>query len=139
MLNKKLIKRAIEFHGHLGPFLIIGLRMGLLAKKKLEPKELHSLKTIVKTRLETPYSCLIDGIQISSSCTLGKNNISVIDSETFEAIFETETRKIMIKVKEDIINNIISLKLERESPELLKVAKNIQNLKDSDLFEIEED
>lgn len=29
------IERAVEFHGHIGPFLVLGLRMGLLASREL--------------------------------------------------------------------------------------------------------
>lgn len=32
MDNKKLLVKAIEFHGHTGVFLAVGLKMGLLAK-----------------------------------------------------------------------------------------------------------
>ncbi len=137
MITDDLIKRATAFHGHLGPFLIIGLRIGLLAREKLKPKEIHSIKAIVKTKLRTPYSCIIDGIQVSSLCTLGKNNISVLESDILEAIFETETDKIKIRVKEEIINKIISLKLKRDSPEMIKFSEDIKNLKDLELFEIE--
>lgn len=137
MLTDDLIKRATAFHGHLGPFLIIGLRIGLLAREKLKPKEIHSIKAIVKTKLRTPYSCIIDGIQVSSLCTLGKNNISVLESDISEAIFETEIDKIKIRVKKEIINKIISLKLKRDSPEMIKFSENIKNLKDLELFEIE--
>ncbi|MFX1449200.1 MAG: formylmethanofuran dehydrogenase subunit E family protein [Promethearchaeota archaeon] len=137
MLTDDLIERAKLFHGHLGPFLIIGLRMGLLAHKKLKPKDIHSLKAIVKTKLTTPYSCIIDGIQVSSLCTLGKNNIRVFESNTSEAIFESKTNKIKIKVREEIINKIISLKLKRDSPEMIQFSEKIGKLEESDLFEIE--
>jgi len=30
-----VLDKAAEFHGHLGPFLAIGVRMGLLAKRTL--------------------------------------------------------------------------------------------------------
>ncbi|NVM02777.1 MAG: formylmethanofuran dehydrogenase subunit E [Candidatus Helarchaeota archaeon] len=137
MLTDDLVKNATAFHGHLGPFLIIGLRMGLLAREKLKPKEIHSLKAIVKTKLKAPYSCIIDGIQVSSLCTLGKNNISVLESDILEAVFESKTNKIKISVKDEVVNKIISLKLKRDSPEMMKFSDNVKNFKDSELFEIE--
>jgi len=32
---EELVERGIRFHGHLGPFLVLGLRMGLLALREL--------------------------------------------------------------------------------------------------------
>ncbi|UCB61543.1 MAG: formylmethanofuran dehydrogenase, partial [Candidatus Bathyarchaeota archaeon] len=31
-----VIERAMEFHGHLGPFLVIGVRMALIGMRELE-------------------------------------------------------------------------------------------------------
>lgn len=31
----KLIEKAADFHGHLGPFLVIGVKMGKFAKTNL--------------------------------------------------------------------------------------------------------
>ena len=36
---KKLIEKAADFHGHLGPFLVIGVKMGILAKTNLDNAE----------------------------------------------------------------------------------------------------
>ncbi|MHA1379970.1 MAG: formylmethanofuran dehydrogenase subunit E family protein [Candidatus Helarchaeota archaeon] len=134
MISDNLLKRAVAFHGHLGPFLILGLRIGLLARKRLSPKGIHSLKAIVKTRLKTPYSCIIDGIQVSSLCTLGKNNIRVEDSDISEAIFELNNKKIRIQVKEEIIKDIISRNLKRDTPEMIKFSNELKILKNSQLF-----
>jgi formylmethanofuran dehydrogenase subunit E len=35
-LSEELVLRAGEFHGHGGPFLVIGLRMGLRALRDLD-------------------------------------------------------------------------------------------------------
>ena len=138
MLTDDIIERATAFHGHLGPFLILGLKMGLLAREKMAPEGLHSLKAVVKTKLRPPYSCIIDGIQVASLCTLGKGNIQVIDDTSSLAIFESKTKKIRIKVKDEVINDILSRKLKRESPEMIKFSRDLANLEEAKLFEIEE-
>jgi formylmethanofuran dehydrogenase subunit E len=33
--SKEIFEKAADFHGHLGPFLVIGVRMGLVGLKKL--------------------------------------------------------------------------------------------------------
>lgn len=70
------LKQIERFHGHLGPYAVIGYKMGEIAKQILGPDS-FSKKVIVWTGIKPPISCIIDGIQISSGCTLGKGNISV--------------------------------------------------------------
>ncbi|MBU2564921.1 MAG: formylmethanofuran dehydrogenase subunit E family protein, partial [Candidatus Thermoplasmatota archaeon] len=75
-----------KFHGHLGPYAVIGLRMGKLAVEKMGVRG-KKLKCVVRTGIKPPISCIIDGIQFSSSCTLGKGNIKVEDEGVAEAVF----------------------------------------------------
>ena len=34
--SQNLLDKAIVFHGHGGPFMVVGLRMGLMALEKLD-------------------------------------------------------------------------------------------------------
>jgi inosine-uridine nucleoside N-ribohydrolase len=65
------------FHGHLGPYVVLGYRMGRLALEKTGSGGHFGISAHVYTKLEPPPSCIIDGIQIGSGCTLGKRNIQV--------------------------------------------------------------
>ena len=88
-----------KFHGHLGPNVIFGYRMGKLVKAERH-KDVHAK---VYCGSEPPMSCLIDGIQLSSGCTMGKNNISVAGTGELKVIFEyRDGRKLTVKVKKDI-------------------------------------
>ena len=71
------LRQAIKFHGHLGPWLVVGLFMGSYGLKKIKAKKFFGLKIIAKMPNKRPMSCLIDGLQLSSGCTLGKVNIKV--------------------------------------------------------------
>ena len=72
-----LIPRATAFHGHLGPFLVIGLRMGLLAKRHLGFDGHFDVKVKAFTGTEPPISCVVDGLQVATGASLGKGNIEV--------------------------------------------------------------
>ena len=74
-MNKTLADLE-KFHGHLGPYVIIGFKMGQIANNKLG-KDPFCKKAITWTGKNPPVSCIIDGIQLSSGCTLGKGNIIV--------------------------------------------------------------
>lgn len=67
------LRRLSDFHGHLGPYVLLGYRMGLVARKYFPGRFYATLFT----GTEPPISCLIDGVQFSSCCTLGKGNLTV--------------------------------------------------------------
>jgi len=74
------LEDAAALHGHLGPFLVIGYRIGLHAVEKLKPKNEFCLEVIAHLPAKTPYTCMLDGLQCSTKCTLGKGNIIHINS-----------------------------------------------------------
>jgi formylmethanofuran dehydrogenase subunit E len=80
---KAMIDNAQKLHGHLGPFLVIGVRMGMIAKKALSVSDDQCglLKASVKVPLFPPFSCLLDGIQASTSCTVGNQRLTIENSE----------------------------------------------------------
>ncbi|MGC9308102.1 MAG: formylmethanofuran dehydrogenase subunit E family protein [Thermoplasmatota archaeon] len=72
------LRRIERFHGHLGPYVVIGYRMGLLSNQILGDNP-FAKSAVTWTGTTPPVSCIIDGIQLSSGCTLGKGNITVHD------------------------------------------------------------
>jgi len=72
--------RGILLHGHLGPFLVAGIRMGLLALELLNSPGYFGIRAESGAGSITPQSCLNDGIQIGSGCTAGKGNLLIVNS-----------------------------------------------------------
>lgn len=87
-------------------------------------------KAIVKTGIKPPLSCIIDGIQYVSGCTLGKGNIEVIPSQHPEATFIMKEKILTLSLKLQIETKnrdleAISSELFRKSPhELFNISKN---------------
>ncbi len=52
-IPKELIESAVKFHGHLGPFLILGLKAGLYANEVLG-RDPFGMKVIVETEPKPP-------------------------------------------------------------------------------------
>ncbi len=92
------------FHGHLGPYVVIGYRMGKLALARLDSKGHFGISAEVHSPRVTPSSCLIDGVQIGSGCTLGKGNILVEEAPAPAwAVFKTEAgRQVTIRLRPGI-------------------------------------
>jgi formylmethanofuran dehydrogenase subunit E len=75
VVSSTVLRQAVRFHGHLGPWLVLGLKAGAYARKKLAASPFE-LSARVFCPPSTPYTCFVDGIQFSSGCTMGKGNIS---------------------------------------------------------------
>ena len=125
-----VIKKAVDFHGHLGPFLIIGVRMGSIALKELKAKS-HSMRAVAETGVKPPVSCIIDGIQVSTGCTLGRGMIEVIDNQRSKVTFFKDDKKLEIELKGHILESILD-QLKVESSE--KVAERVMELDNDELF-----
>ena len=65
--SETLQDKAVKFHGHDGPFMIIGLRMGLVALRQLNAHGWFDLQYRVRLRWRPPDVCILDGIQVSSA------------------------------------------------------------------------
>jgi inosine-uridine nucleoside N-ribohydrolase/formylmethanofuran dehydrogenase subunit E len=96
-----------EFHGHLGVFSIVGAKMGIKAR------ELFGVGPDVLTALsyagsKPPYSCLNDGIQVSTGATLGMGTIRLaIDSTNRPAaVFTYKGRSIMMSLKKEYFEKV---------------------------------
>ena len=128
------LKEAIKFHGHLGPYVVLGFRMGLIANEKLG-KDAFCKNAIVMTGNQPPISCIIDGVQLSSGCTLGKGNIKVENKEIAKAIFSNKNGdKIVIKLRDEIKNDI-DTNVNNEN--MIKYSENLYKKSDSELFEFD--
>lgn len=117
-----------DFHGHSGPYSYIGYRMGKLVLTLLEARG-KKLNTLVKTGTTPPISCMIDGIQFSTPCTLGKGNISVVDEKQAEAVFEGE-KTITIRLKDEVKASVDSQKAGDQ------VVEQLTKMTDEQLFEV---
>jgi formylmethanofuran dehydrogenase subunit E len=101
-----LLDRSIEFHGHGGSFMVVGLRMGLVALERLDAHGWFDLKCVVRLRWAPPDSCVIDGIQTSSGCTMGKHNIEVEEQDGIAAEFIKEKKRLEIHLRPEVLDRI---------------------------------
>lgn len=127
------VTELARFHGHLGPFIVIGYRMGRYALHRLGDNP-FAIKASVYCSGTTPQSCLADGVQLGSGCTLGKGNIEIVKSDALYSEFSSDEIKIRLKP--------LSLKqLPQNTPdyelEIEKYAADLYSLPDDQLFLVE--
>jgi formylmethanofuran dehydrogenase subunit E len=99
------------FHGHLGPYLVLGFRMGRIALRELDSEGHFGLSVVVHSRLEPPASCLIDGVQLGSGCTLGKRNIEIVETPgpAYAEFVSDRGERITIGIRDDVPRLIAEL------------------------------
>lgn len=135
VLTNDLVSDAVNFHGHFGPFLILGLRAGLTGITYLG-KNYFELKATVATTLHPPRSCFIDGIQFVSGCTTGKGNLEIKASEDVSVSFTRAERKISLTIRDTILK-ILDQSMSEEQLEIF--GKEILQKTDDELFLINKD
>jgi len=106
-----------QFHGHLGPYVVVGYRMGKLARTELNGK----LKAVVHSGLKPPISCLADGVQFSSGCTLGKGNIEVLDRGAARVIFRSSDATLEVELREEVRKDI-NAQMTHDTEEMLALS-----------------
>jgi len=135
-----LLKAATDLHGHFGPFLTLGLRIGLLGLRELGAKE-GDTQLHVATMLEyvLPFSCMLDGIQTSTKCTIGNKRLTWKESKEFGAMFllENSGQKVEVKVNSAVIQEL-SRRLDKKpsDAEVRKLALNIASRPEEQLFSV---
>lgn len=99
------LKKAAEFHGHVCPGLVFGLRAAKAALEELGPRALdEELVAIVEND-----SCAVDAIQAITGCTFGKGNLIFRDYGKQVYTFFNRTTGKSVRIAIDFRKN--------ESPE----------------------
>jgi formylmethanofuran dehydrogenase subunit E len=133
-VSDELVERVVEFHGHLGPFLILGLKAGLFANSFLG-KDYFKTTAIITTDSSPPRSCFVDGIQVATGCTMGKGNVRLRKGKSVSALFVKEGRKLRLTLKRNVLESIKCISSEEESRSM---SLNLMKRPVSELFETEE-
>jgi len=136
-----IVKEAVDFHGHLGPFLVIGVRMGLIGLRELkttrgDPK--LQATTILKPIV--PFSCVIDGIQVTTQCTVGNGKLKLKNKpETISTKFKlNRERQVTVTLKPTKFEELKrSMPKSARSYKNIKLAREVASSHEKELFTIE--
>jgi len=112
----ELVERGTRLHGHLGPFLVAGIRMGLLALELMESSGYFGIRAESDAGFTTPLSCLSDGVQIGSGCTIGKGNLRVTSAGKPSVRFANEeSRAVEISIRPQAMQQFRSMEIHAAS------------------------
>ncbi|NJE84844.1 formylmethanofuran dehydrogenase [Thermococcus sp. CX2] len=76
-----ILEIAREFHGHVCPYLALGIRASLIAMEELGVGRLDYSSSVDESVLAIVEvnSCFTDGVQVTTGCTLGNNSLVYLD------------------------------------------------------------
>ena len=105
----------IRHHGHLGGFAVLGFKAGELLISRLAAKRYFGLHIVVWCPPQPPPSCLIDGIQLSTGCSVGKGNLHLRPSQTIyvRAANVNTGAQICIVPRDGLVNELLKMTKEQ--------------------------
>ena len=144
-MQKTELEKAVEFHGHLCPPIVFGVRASELGLEKLRAERPEDEEIVAVIEND---SCMGDAIQSVSGCTLGKGNLILKNYGKMAVAFinRANGESIRLIVKEKVIEDLMNsdfgrAKREGHLPwvEMMKMAKEVSQqmmeLSDDELFD----
>lgn len=124
-ISQQLLDKAVKLHGHLGPFLVLGLKMSLRAKKILGQKP---SKCEIETINSKPYLCVVDGIK----AVIGSDAVTLREGKGLSAKYSrAKDREIIVKVKKTLVKKYAEGPWEKSEEYAYEVIQS----NDKQLFE----
>jgi len=136
-----LLRAATGLHGHFGPFLALGVRLGLVGLRELGAKEgdtqLHATALLEYT---LPFSCVLDGIQTATKCTVGNKRLVWKESREIGAMFALKHsgRQVEVRINPTVVQEL-SRRLDKRQPldeEVRQLALEIASRPEKELFSV---
>jgi formylmethanofuran dehydrogenase subunit E len=129
-----------HMHGHVGPWNVLGWRIGQAALRELNTKwGWHELDIICYVPLKTPYSCMADGLVIGTGNSIGRLDLRLAEVACMDLISVCVHRKdgtgpvLLFKLRPAHLRHIDAPKPE----ELEKLSRECSKMQENDLFEIQ--
>lgn len=122
-MNKHQLNAAIKFHGHLGPWLVMGLRAGLYVRRRFLCSPFELTATVICPAYP-PVRCVIDGIQLGSGCTMGKGNIShKVNENHCLILFRCHGRHLELTARPEIFQSLREIPANRIRFEVDRISR----------------
>ncbi|MBN2269190.1 MAG: formylmethanofuran dehydrogenase subunit E family protein [Sedimentisphaerales bacterium] len=132
---------AIErMHGHVGPWNVLGWRIGQAALHEFDTKwGRHELDIVCYVPMRTPFTCMADGLVISTGNCLGRLDIRLAEVMSMELANVAVCRRdgtgpvLIFRPHLEYLRHIQKPKAE----ELEGLSRQCSRMKDEELFRIE--
>ena len=107
------LAQVVQFHGHLGPSVVAGARMGMIGLRAVEAKGFFDVEVTCEGPFaRPPQACFLDGVQVATGATLGKRTINWVQAD-----------QIVVRVKNTRTGKAAEL---RPTPELIALLGSLK-------------
>jgi formylmethanofuran dehydrogenase subunit E len=111
--------------------------MGVIARSMLKPQHHGDLAVIVFVNPKPPASCAVDGVQVSSGCTLGKGTIQVSESaKGLVGEFHAGDRTCTVTVEPNLLSGLLDGLRNATEKEVAEMAEGLLGRPDDEVFHI---
>jgi formylmethanofuran dehydrogenase subunit E len=112
MVSERILEQARNFHGHVCPYLVLGLRASEIAFARLGITRVGVAETMGEdvVAIVEANNCFADGVQVFTHCTLGNNSLIYLDvGKTALTVFRRgERRGMRVYVVSERVRELIS-------------------------------
>jgi formylmethanofuran dehydrogenase subunit E len=147
------LRQVARFHGHLGPMVVVGARMGMAGVHAVEAKGYFDVEVTCEGPFaKPPGSCFLDGVQVATGATLGKRAINTVDAEKIVLrVRNTETGKTAeVRPTQKLLDVLASLRKKpdddqqddeqtrknRAEQRVVETARSIATMPDKDILTV---
>jgi formylmethanofuran dehydrogenase subunit E len=76
------LAQVVQLHGHLGPSVVAGARMGMIGRDAVGAKGYFDVEVTCEGPLaQPPQACFLDGIQAATGATTGKRTLNWVQAD----------------------------------------------------------
>jgi formylmethanofuran dehydrogenase subunit E len=120
------LAKAVQLHGHLGPWVVAGARLGMAGARAVDAKNHFDVEVVCAGPFQRPpQSCFLDGMQIGSGATLGKRTIEVV-----------EAKELVVKLRNPRTKKAVEVRPTRKLLDILEPPAQTEEVKhDEGYFE----
>lgn len=124
---RDLLEKAVGLHGHLGPFLVLGLKMGLKARNTIG----KPVACEVALRGEKPYLCAVDGLK-----TVVDGSVAVKNGDGLSAWFRSANgSQLVLRVRASVVGRYARKYVGTPWKGCEQAAFEVAEASDEELFE----
>jgi formylmethanofuran dehydrogenase subunit E len=129
-----------RMHGHVGPWNVLGWRIGQAALREFDTQwGRHDLEIICYVPMQTPYTCMADGLVIGTGNCLGRLDIRLAEVMSMDLTHVAVRRNdgtgpvLIFKPRPEYLLHICKPKAH----ELEELSRKCAAAEESELFKIE--
>jgi formylmethanofuran dehydrogenase subunit E len=128
-----------RYHGHVGPWNVLGWRIGQAALRELKSDwGKHELDLVCYVPPQTPFTCLVDGLSVGTGNSQGRLDLRMAEVLTWEESFVAVKRKdgkggvVEFRPQLNYLRSIMNQPVEK----LEALCKECSQMAEGKLFEV---